>query len=95
MNLSQTVTATATFPIDVNFRGGSGVFLVAGQGGNNFNSCTFKLQHKVGVTYVDIPDTTLASDGGMLFTTPQAQLRVALASGSSNPNVHIVVNRVD
>lgn len=86
-SIKENLTSTGNTDLST-WNGRLGAFLVSG----TFDGATVKLQHKVGSVYVDLgPDTTLTSDGGGQFITPQNNLRVNVSGGSGSIDVDVVV----
>jgi hypothetical protein len=85
--INTTVTANGDTVVP-DWNGRLGAFLAAG----TFDGATVKLQHKIGSTWVDLgSDTTLTSDGGGQFITPQSELRVNTSSAGASTSITIIV----
>ena len=86
-NLEATVTADGNTSVP-DWNGRLGAFLAAGA----FDGATVKLQHKIGSAWVDLgSDTTLTSDGGGQFITPQSELRVNTSAAGASTSITIQV----
>ena len=86
-SIDKTITANGDTLVG-DWNGQLGAFLAAG----TFDGATVKLQHKVGSTWVDLgADTSITSDGGGQFITPQSELRVNVSGGGSSLSVAVIV----
>lgn len=85
--INTTVTGSGNTLVP-DWNGRLGAFLAAG----TFDGATVKLQQQIGSTWVDLgSDTTLTSDGGGQFITPQTKLRVNTSSAGASTSITIIV----
>ena len=88
---AKTINTTVTGNGDTlvpDWNGRLGAFLAAG----TFDGATVKLQQQIGSVWVDLgSDTTLTSDGGGQFITPQTKLRVNTSNAGASTSITIIV----